>query len=141
MTSQLIRKTSLISALALSMLSIATPKSLADSYRTVTLVNKNQQNIVLTYIKTPESNNWLRLFDVAEWFGSGMSKNINFNTNQCIYDLKVIYISGSFDYGRYNFCKGNSLTYYGNGGNYDPSGRYVGARGYEYIPSWGLWYR
>jgi hypothetical protein len=138
MISQLLRKVSAIGTLAL-FASIATiPKAVAQSYRTVTLINNNSQQIVAGYIKTPDSNNWSYAFDITDWFESGASKKININASvQCIYDVKMVYISGSFDYGRFNLCQ-NGIRYSGNGGDYSPSGTYRGAKGCEYSPTWGL---
>jgi hypothetical protein len=138
MTSQLLRKVSAIGTLALFASIAIIPKAMAQSYRNITLVNNNNQQIVAGYIKTPESRNWSYAFDITEWFERNTSKNININTSQCIYDIKVVYISGSFDYGRYDTCKGKSLTYVGNGGDYSPSGVYRGAKGCQYTPTYGV---
>lgn len=138
MFSQLVRKTAVVSTLLLSTLPVTSQKSLADEYRTVTLVNNNNQQILAGYIKTPESNTWSYAYDITEWFERGTSKNIRVNANQCVYDIYVRYISASYDVGRYDICKNPTLTYTGNGGDYSPSGRYIGAKGCDYIPTWGL---
>jgi hypothetical protein len=50
----------------------------------------------------------------------------------------MVYISGSFDYGRHDICKKPGVQYVGNGGDYSPSGRYIGAKGCQYTPTWGV---
>lgn len=138
MNFQLLHKISKIGSLALFVLATTAPKSLADRYLAVTLINNNSQQIVAGYIKTPDSNDWSYAFDITEWFGSGTSKRININASrQCIYDVKMVYISGSFDYGRFNLCQ-NGIQYSGNGGDYSPSGVYRGAKGCQYTPTYGV---
>lgn len=126
MTSQLLRKLSAIGTLALFAAIATTPKVLAQNSPSLVLVNNNSQQIMGVYIKSPDSSNWSYALDITEWFASNTSKQININASQCIYDFKIVYISGSFDYGRYDFCKANRLTSTGNGGNYSPSGVYRG---------------
>jgi hypothetical protein len=138
MFSKLVRTTAVASALALSTLSIASPKSLADEYRTVTLTNNNSQGILAGYIKTPESSEWSYAYDITESFYRGTSKNIQVNASQCVYDIYFRYDSASYDLGQYDFCKNQTLTTTGNGGSYSPSGTYIGEKGCNYTPSWGL---
>ena len=138
MTFQLLRKLSNIGTLALFVLATTTPKSLAERAKTITLTNNNNQQIVAGYIKTPDSQNWSYAFNITDWFESNTSKTINVNTSQCIYDVKMVYISASFDYGRFNLCKTNNIRYVGNGGNYSPSGVYRGKKGCQYTPTYGV---
>lgn len=138
MLSKLLQTSVVLIALSLSTLPIGSKKSLANEYRTVKFVNNNTQQIVAGYIKLPKARNWSYAFDITEWFERGTSKTINVNANQCIYDVKIVYISGSFHYGRLNFCKSSTVNLTGNGGNYSPSGVYIGTKGCQYTPTWGL---
>ncbi|MFB2772952.1 hypothetical protein ACE1AT_27325 [Pelatocladus sp. BLCC-F211] len=138
MFSKLVRTTAVASVFALSTLPVVVSKSLADEYRNITLTNNNSQQILAVHIKYPESQQWSSVLEAAEWIERGTSKTIGVNVNQCVYDVKVRYMSASYDLGRYDLCKNPTLTYIGNGGDYSPSGTYIGAKGCDYTPSWGL---
>ncbi len=129
MLTKLVRKTAIISALALSVLSVASQKSLAN--QAVFISNQNRQLIYGIFVKLPDSNHWQSILGLIT---PGEVLRLNLNTNQCVIDFKMRYYNDSFDQGRYNICKRNTLVYTGNGGDYSPSRSTANG---NYIPQWG----
>lgn len=140
MLSKLPRTSAISTALALVTLSVISLKSLADSYRTVTLINNNTQTISTVRMRVVNTKKWYYAVPLREFFDPGDSKTFNVSTDQCTYDLRVDYISASYEWGHLNVCNGKTtpitITYTGDGGDFSPSGRYLGDKGCPYIPTW-----
>lgn len=117
MFTKLVRKTAIVSALAFSVLSVASQKSLAD--QTFVIRNQNRQMISDVLAKYPNSKRWEMVYDML--IGPREAVRVHLKSNQCVFDFKMIYHDGSFDLGRHNICEGRTLTYTGNGGDHLPT--------------------
>lgn len=108
-------------ALALPILSLNAPSALADR-RDFTIINENELAITHLYVSSGRSNYWGVDILGQDILRSGQSKEINFhnNSDQCVYDVKVVYEDHSYDVGRFNLCQTTSVRLTGNGGNSQP---------------------
>ncbi|MBW4619976.1 MAG: hypothetical protein KME17_11555 [Cyanosarcina radialis HA8281-LM2] len=121
MNLQLFRLPGIVTSLTLSTIALTIQDATAGDRRNFLIYNFNQQAIVRFYIAPTNSNSWGRdtLYGIL---ASNSSGRVDFydNSNRCVYDVMAVYLDGSYDTGRYNFCQISYIYFYGYGGDYFP---------------------
>lgn len=120
MFTQLIRKTLMVTALAIpAVASFNVSSALADP-RDVVVHNDTDLVMTALYVSSQRSDVWgnNRLSYSLE---SGGKFDLTFHNNstECIYDVKAVYEDGSYDRSTENLCQSSTLYYYGYGGEHN----------------------
>lgn len=122
MTQTLFRQLVFTIALAIPSVSLNAQTALADQ-RDFTIENNNELAIVEVYVSAGNSQYWGSdiLKGTIDILPSGEESEIGFSnsSNQCVYDIKVVYENGTYDMMQQaNLCEITSVSFEGNGGNY-----------------------